>query len=142
MTAFLVHRQPSGGGRALLPFTVPPLPLPSTQTQENNMDGYVCADCKQAFDMPLIQKDGGGDVGEDWFVCPHCGSDEIDEAKDCALCGQTVRTLDMCVHGNGDICVFCMEKIVEEARQLLKDAFSKEDYEAIADYLSLNDKIV
>lgn len=138
---FAVYRQRSSGGTELTPFAVPPLPIPSTD-QENDMDGYVCADCKQAFDAPLRQKDGGGDVGEDWFVCPHCGSDDYDEAGVCALCGETVRKLDMCIHGTGDICVSCMEALVGEARQTLNDAFSKEDYEALADYLSLNDTII
>lgn len=49
---------------------------------------YICEKCGEVFEEPKVI---GSDVdrGE---VCPGCGSDDFDEAYQCALCGEWVAS--------------------------------------------------
>ena len=52
---------------------------------------FVCNDCGEFFERPMVLKDMGGDKGEDLTVCPFCHSTEWEEAVECAICGHEVR---------------------------------------------------
>lgn len=38
----------------------------------------------------------GGITYETFYVCPHCGSDEIEDAYECEMCGEPTLSLDYC----------------------------------------------
>ena len=59
---------------------------------------FICNRCGEIFSQPKYIKDGGGDVGEDWPVCPSCGDYDYDEARECSMCGVVKRDLHMCCH--------------------------------------------
>lgn len=46
----------------------------------------VCADCKETFDTPkedyVIEEFWGAMVRHTYYVCPHCGSEDIEEAEE------------------------------------------------------------
>lgn len=44
---------------------------------------YRCNDCGADFGNPKIERDDW----EEYYVCPRCGSEELDEMQPCAVCG-------------------------------------------------------
>lgn len=44
---------------------------------------YRCNDCGADFEKPKIERDDW----EEYYVCPRCGSEELDEMQPCAVCG-------------------------------------------------------
>lgn len=72
---------------------------------------YKCLDCGEVFDTPKQ----GSDFKTEYFgktvthyisVCPNCGSDELDTAERCELCGEWHS-------GSLDYCAEC-EDIIHE----------------------------
>lgn len=65
---------------------------------------WMCERCKATFEEPDIFHNGGGDWGENWFVCPECGHDSICECGICKDCGAPVPDesgdciCDRCLH--------------------------------------------
>lgn len=51
---------------------------------------WMCERCKATFEEPDILRNGGGDWGEHWSVCPECGHDSIAECGICVECGAPV----------------------------------------------------
>lgn len=49
-----------------------------------------CEKCGEvmALDERKRVPNGGGDVGEDWYVCPYCDGDSLAEVAQCDVCGQ------------------------------------------------------
>ena len=45
---------------------------------------YKCWDCGEVFDEPPTHEEYHPEVhaSEYWWVCPHCGSEDIDEVDD------------------------------------------------------------
>lgn len=101
---------------------------------------YKCDTCGAHFNEPKRVKNGGGDIGEDWNVCPECWSDDFDELRRCASCGSDMADGEMCVHV--DVCVDCMRTIAGNARRALQSALTAEDYKIFSEYYELNDKII
>ena len=101
---------------------------------------YICNSCGHVFEEHKYIKNGGGDIGEDWPVCPECWDDDCEEARKCGCCEAIKRDVDMCVHV--DICVDCMSDISEKAKAALKEALSADEFKAFSEYYELNDKIV
>lgn len=54
---------------------------------------YICNGCDTVFDADdLIQKHTNKDIID---VCPECGSEEIEEAMECDVCGE-MRPVSKC----------------------------------------------
>ena len=101
---------------------------------------YICNSCGHTFSKHKFIKNGGGDVGEDWAVCPECGDDDYDEARECTICGTIKSDVEMCV--NMYTCTACMNAITEKAMNVLGVALSHREYKAFSKYYELNNKIV
>lgn len=79
---------------------------------------YQCEDCGEIFcaeDVRVI-KDGGGDKGEDWNVCPHCGSDCLEKVAQCDDCGKYVDPAEL-VGGKCPDCVANEAEKVDQVKQ-------------------------
>ena len=66
---------------------------------------YYCYDCGSLIDEDeLLTKTEEYNRGEfvDYAVCPYCGSEEVDEAKTCELCGEAFSPDKL-----GDYCEDC-----------------------------------
>lgn len=65
---------------------------------------WICNDCGEVFENPREYYDHG--TGYHSLDCPHCGSDDIDEAERCAECDEWVIEKNL-VNG---LCPACIEK--------------------------------
>ena len=65
---------------------------------------WICNDCGAVFENPDEYYEH--DTGYHGMDCPHCGSDDIDEAKRCAECDECVNE-EKLVNG---LCAACIEK--------------------------------
>lgn len=101
---------------------------------------FICNRCGEIFSQPKYIKDGGGDVGEDWPVCPSCGDYDYDEARECSMCGVVKRDLHMCCHIN--VCVDCMNEISGRAKTALVKGLTVAEYKVYREYYGLDDKII
>ena len=70
---------------------------------------YICNNCGAVFDTPDTQTEshpyGEGYAQEKWSVCPCCGDNDFDEAKECRMCGELVSELNegLCDCCYGDV---------------------------------------
>lgn len=59
---------------------------------------YICNNCESVFETPDVHEErhpyGDTYATEHWYVCPHCGDTDFDEAKKCERCGKYVAELD------------------------------------------------
>ena len=101
---------------------------------------FICNRCGHTFQEPKYVKNGGGDIGEDWPVCPTCGDDDYDEARECAMCGVVKRDVHMCCHIN--VCVDCMNELASRAKTALVKGLTVAEYKAFREYYGLDDKII
>ena len=66
---------------------------------------YYCTDCQSIIDEDELltrTEDYGEGNYVDFAVCPYCGSDEVDEAKTCELCGEAFNPDEL-----GNFCDEC-----------------------------------
>ena len=77
---------------------------------------YICNRCGKVFedDEVVVVHDDPSPAGVglssgayEYYHCPHCGSDDIDEAVECAVCG------DYFIDDGEEICEECFNKIEE-----------------------------
>ena len=101
---------------------------------------FICNRCGHTFQEPKYIKNGGGDIGENWPVCPECLDDDCDEARRCKCCGTVKRDIYMCVYL--DVCEECMVSINGRAKDALRAALPPSEYEAFSEYYDLDSKIV
>lgn len=74
---------------------------------------FMCEECGEVFaaeDRKVIPN-GGGDVGEDWCVCPYCGHDSLAEVEQCDDCGLWVDPSEL-------YCGKCRDCIDREAEDI------------------------
>ena len=90
---------------------------------------YVCKDCGRIFDESEIVTYTES-YGERFTVSPCC-NEEFYEADMCEKCGEWVDPLEM----NGNICKDCEEELVEEAKKILHQRFTKEELDVIFDHV-------
>lgn len=69
-----------------------------------------CCDCKSVFDenelKPVFEWVPYGDTSVEWqsgVECPECGSEEIEDAATCEICGEDFGESEMC----GNVCKVC-----------------------------------
>ena len=65
---------------------------------------WICNDCGAVFENPDEYYEH--DTGYHGMDCPHCGSDDIDEAERCSECDEWVNEKNL-VNG---LCPACIEK--------------------------------
>lgn len=86
---------------------------------------YICEKCGNTFDELKELKNMGGDIGENDYCCPYCGSDAYDEAIECAVCGDIVKESD----SHECVCDSCLEK---NANIIGATMFGGENYEWVS----------
>ena len=97
-----------------------------------------CTGCEQFFD----EDDAGEDreqLGEYWgapayreyAVCPYCGSDQIEEAHRCKLCGEWIP------YSGDDYCEECSDRVFDMYCLMLLDLETKNPGAARKDVLEL-----
>lgn len=101
---------------------------------------FICNSCGHIFEEHKYIKNGGGDIGEDWPVCPECWNDDWEIARKCELCESIKSDADMCIHV--DVCVECMKKVVKTAKDILQFSLPQTDYKAFTEYFDLDDSII
>ena len=80
---------------------------------------YYCYDCGKIMDEDeLLTKTVEYSHGElvDEAICPYCGSDEVDEAKVCELCGEAMPTDKL-----GECCEDCEIELGAYFRKMVED---------------------
>lgn len=83
---------------------------------------FRCNDCKKYFKEPIVTSPEP-DTGAYDVLCPHCGGDDLGDAKMCA-CGMNPTT--------GDFCEDCYETVRLVLDKLKADlGFTQEDFEQI-----------
>lgn len=94
---------------------------------------FVCLECGEMFEEPLILYDNlgefwGAPAQDAYGACPNCKSDQIDEADKCDICGEYIQA--------GYICEDCAEDIqtrVREIKTYIKN--NKLNYDEYINYL-------
>lgn len=96
---------------------------------------YWCRDCEEATDEPEFIEVDPLPFCRGYHVCPHCGSDDLTEAKECAICGEyapadeMVRTYD---ENDWYFCPKCKDIWAKEFSYHLREFFNKEQPEVRA----------
>ena len=97
---------------------------------------YCCNTCKSSFDAPRVNHCGGGDSGESWSVCPVCGSDNIEEAEPCMLCGKAVTEDNSAPYMNAH--QLCADLVTKKAMTILKTHLSDAEYRLFGEYYEIS----
>lgn len=101
------------------------------------MEKYVCAECGEIFDedeaKTIYERDTGeggyGNVIWSYDLCPFCGSEDLEEARECPICGE--------YHGGeSDVCDTCLEDIETAWKELLTKFPDGADAGEIARYIA------
>ena len=73
---------------------------------------FICNDCGAVFDECKSVGEqhpyGMGFATEYWSVCPYCGENDIDEAKQCKRCGEHFAELE------DGLCDLCWDEMYGE----------------------------
>lgn len=83
---------------------------------------YYCHDCGEFFDKEDIRIKciSQGDYSEpseyEWY-CPHCGSEDIEEAEECEFCGEPVKP-DSRIHFCED-CIEYFDYMIEQMVEVI-----------------------
>lgn len=67
---------------------------------------FECKNCGLMFEEADCSLTSGGDIGEPWAVCPHCGDDDYIEIEQCSCCGDWIDVDDL----KAGLCENCFEK--------------------------------
>lgn len=92
---------------------------------------WKCDRCGETFDETEIvtKRSGyhsdyighGGDYWEEEGHCPYCGSEDIDEAKKCDLCGDYGFSDDFVYYDDFSVCPDCNDKLHGIAKAVVED---------------------
>lgn len=82
-----------------------------------------CNDCGATFDMAdkKIEKQGeywGEPAYEEWYVCPECGSDDIENTVECVRCGR---------QGKEELCEDCIAELSDEDTVMAFSDYTSEE---------------
>lgn len=94
---------------------------------------YICENCKGLFDEPRAVRDFVGYRGDEpmsqmLYCCPHCGSDSIDEARLCTICGDLKGERDV----RDGICFCCIDRVKEAFDTLVSKEFTEDEKRALS----------
>ena len=103
---------------------------------------YYCLDCGEMFEEPRTSSEQTGEfwgapAWECFYSCPRCGSDEIDTADKCEMCGEWIppdeELCDNCKEVLGATVDYIMDYIRTdaEAYRLNKKEFKQRLIEAL-----------
>ena len=78
---------------------------------------YICKDCGAVFEEPYKWRDDPSPAGVslssgyyEYWECPSCGSEDVDEAERCEVCGEYIA--------ESGICESCRAQIEEEVKDI------------------------
>ena len=75
---------------------------------------YKCNDCEREFETPRVETDSHwspyGYEEEGYGVCPHCGSEDYEEAEKCEECGEWFTKDEM----HGCYCKECLKAKIND----------------------------
>ena len=76
---------------------------------------YMCENCGEVMEPDELKliPNGGGDIGEDWYVCPYCGHDSLAEVEQCDDCGHWVDPSELYCGK----CRDCIDREAEDVEQ-------------------------
>lgn len=94
---------------------------------------YVCKDCGEVFEEPVVVYDDPSPQGVslprgayEFRSCPYCDSDNIDEAEVCVCCGEYYNPED------GIVCKECSDGIKEELEDIrVRNGLTQDDFEQV-----------
>ena len=76
---------------------------------------YICNECGARFeDLKEVVETHGLDTPpyETWYVCPHCGENDVSQAVECSRCGEWVSEHDVRLDDNlQKYCDICYEDL-------------------------------
>lgn len=103
---------------------------------------YYCQNCGAEFELPERRREDVGEymgrtAYEDFYVCPSCGSDDVDEMMKCEICEEYVPAHKMAAGVTRDVCEECCRELETVAAAVLYKELSAEDYEIISEWLDL-----
>lgn len=97
---------------------------------------WFCNECDCEFDEPRETSDFhaelagmGGDCSEPMYVCPNCGSDDIELMEECDLCHEPAR--ETIWFGDFEVCDDCRCRIegkLNEVKYFVQAEFDIDDY--------------
>ena len=99
---------------------------------------YVCSECGEIFDedeaKTIYERDTGeggyGSVIWSYDVCPFCGSEDLEEARECPICGEWHDP------DSGELCEDCKKDIKALWLNLLENLPDSADANEVARYIA------
>ena len=94
---------------------------------------YICKSCGEHFDDPDVKKEYTGVSSEGYHEyfevghCPYCGSDDIEEAEKCRICGEWFYS------DGKEFCNNCLEDLSKELYGI--QAKYTIDFETLQDWI-------
>lgn len=103
---------------------------------------WHCMECGAEFELPARRREDVGEymgrpAYEDFYACPFCGSDEVDEMMKCEICEEYVPAHKMAAGVRRDVCEECCRELETVAAAVLHKELPAEEYEIIAEWLDL-----
>ena len=98
---------------------------------------YICSKCGEVFDEPLREEErpcSDFPETESWYYCPHCHSDEYEEAEQCKVCGEWRKETE-CEEG---VCNECVNNTMKRFYSLMLDKFSEKERNIIKDNIEVD----
>lgn len=93
------------------------------------MSLYICHECKETFDLPMLETY----QGETWATCPRCGSADFVDTWQCESCGKDAEWDDLIA---GVYCPDCVEEAKKD-KGLIEEFLAFDDVkESFAEYLA------
>jgi hypothetical protein len=86
---------------------------------------YICENCEYRFEEPNRIREDWGDI----YVCPLCESDEISDAVECKLCGETMAFCGCNVLDK--VCDGCKKDLKTRFLKLVGDEFDETEIEIL-----------
>ena len=82
---------------------------------------YRCVDCGRFFEEPIVEHDDPSPAGVSlpsgyytYWYCPHCGSEDIEDAGECKSCGEPVEK-------GVTLCEDCRKELVAILQEVAKE---------------------
>ena len=70
---------------------------------------YVCLDCFQEFESPVLQNEDIDFADDNRFVCPHCEGEAYTRAHLCDHCGELINGFYVKTADGKEYCEDCFQ---------------------------------